>query len=68
MEIIHKGKDIAKCSKCKCVMAYDITDVKKDRIETYPSSFFLSKVSWRDADYIYCPNCGNKIITKIYDY
>ena len=49
-------------------MAYDMTDVKNDRMEIHPSSFFLSKVSWRDADYIYCPNCGNKIITKIYDY
>ena len=60
MRIIKKGNTIKECSRCGCTMEYDYFDIFKEIKNVTTSNFFGTFERW-EIEYIFCPECGNKI-------
>ena len=64
MKIIIKGNVQETCSKCGCVMEYDLNDIHEKNINTM-TGFFNRMESWH-IKYIICPYCGKEIEINAY--
>ena len=62
MKIITKGNMQETCSKCGCVMEYDLNDIHEKNINTKTGLF--GKVESWNIKYIVCPYCGKEIETN----
>ena len=61
MKIIEKGNKTVKCTRCGCVMEYDLNDIKRRSTVVKRSEFFGLSELWR-IEYINCPQCGKEIV------
>ena len=70
MRIISHGEcKNKKCSNCKCVFEYEITDIKQSK-NSYKEDvgiiFPKYKTTTYIDEYVFCPDCGEKINIRSY--